>query len=75
VKRNAYRSGSGIPSNATPPKHVAVIEQNIQTSVALNENPEPDLVQATRCKQPTLKRVNVVGGKTREKEATKKIKT
>jgi hypothetical protein len=29
------------------PKHVAVTEQNIQTSVALDRNPEPDLVHAT----------------------------
>jgi hypothetical protein len=27
---------------------------NIQTSVALDGNPEPDLVHATGCKQPTL---------------------
>jgi hypothetical protein len=37
------------------PKHVAVTEQNIQTSVALDGNPEPDLVHATGCKQPTLR--------------------
>jgi hypothetical protein len=28
------------------PKHVAVTEQNIQTSVALDGNPEPDLFLA-----------------------------
>jgi hypothetical protein len=27
----------------------------MQTSVALDGNPEPDLVQATGCKQPTLR--------------------
>jgi hypothetical protein len=30
------------------------ILKNIQTSVALDGNPEPDLVHATGCKQPTL---------------------
>jgi hypothetical protein len=35
--------------------HVAVTEENIQTSVALDGNPEPDLVHATGCKQPTLR--------------------
>jgi hypothetical protein len=36
------------------PKHVAVIEYNIQNSVALDENPEPD---PKRClnKNETLK--------------------
>jgi hypothetical protein len=29
------------------PKHVAVTEYNIQTSVALAGNPEPELVHAT----------------------------
>jgi hypothetical protein len=29
---------------AIRPKHVAVTEQNIQTSVALDGNPEPDLL-------------------------------
>jgi hypothetical protein len=37
------------------PKHVAVTEYNIQTSVALDGNPKPDLVHATGCKQPTLR--------------------
>jgi hypothetical protein len=37
-------------------KHVAVTEQNIQTSVALDGNPEPDLVHAAGCKQPALKK-------------------
>jgi hypothetical protein len=38
------------------PKHVAVsTEENIQNSGALGGNPEPDLVQATGCKQPTLR--------------------
>jgi hypothetical protein len=37
------------------PKHVAVIQQNIQNSVALDGNPEPDLVHATGCKQSTLR--------------------
>jgi hypothetical protein len=36
-------------------KHVAVIESNIQTSVALDGNPEPDPVHAAGCKQPTLR--------------------
>jgi hypothetical protein len=35
------------------PKHLAVTEQNIQTSVALDGNPEPALAHATGCKQPT----------------------
>jgi hypothetical protein len=30
--------------------------KNIQTSVALDGNPEPDLVHAAGCKQPTLKK-------------------
>jgi hypothetical protein len=29
--------------------------ENIQTSVALDGNSEPDLVHATECKQPTLR--------------------
>jgi hypothetical protein len=37
------------------PKHAAVTEYNIQTSVALDGNPEPDLVHATGCKQQTLR--------------------
>jgi hypothetical protein len=37
------------------PQHVAVTEQNIQTNVALDGNPEPDQVHATGCKQPTLR--------------------
>jgi hypothetical protein len=36
------------------PKNVAVTEY-IQTSVTLDGNPEPDLVHATGCKQPTLR--------------------
>jgi hypothetical protein len=36
------------------PKHVAVTELNIQISVALDGNPELDLVHATGCNQPTL---------------------
>jgi hypothetical protein len=28
---------------------------HVQTSVALDGNPEPDLVHATGCKQPTLR--------------------
>jgi hypothetical protein len=37
------------------PKHVALTKQNIQTSVALDWNPEPDLVHATGCKQTILR--------------------
>jgi hypothetical protein len=37
------------------PTHVAVTESNIQNSVALDGNPELDLVHATGCKQATLR--------------------
>jgi hypothetical protein len=45
----------------TGPEHVAFMElKNIPNSVALDGNPEPDLVHATGCKQPNLRSIPVV---------------
>jgi hypothetical protein len=62
------KSGSGFPSNATLVSIFYLItatcfglmtifrpEDGHKTSVALDGNPEPDLVHATGCKQPTLR--------------------
>jgi hypothetical protein len=47
-KQTKATPSSGFPSNATL----------VQTSVALDGNPEPNLVHATGCKQPTLRLLN-----------------
>jgi hypothetical protein len=54
-------SGSGFPSNATLVWIFYLVTATIillfsnRNCVALDGNPEPDLVHATGCKQPTLR--------------------